>query len=106
MKHIFLTAAAVIAFGASAQAGTLQAESLVCMSQKLIKKYEKHQVAGEQRFMEDMIDRAQCYIQKRPAEAAVTDTSGTYIRLELLGGNRVWVNASNYGVEGETSISR
>ena len=73
-----------------ANANVLKADSVACISEKYLSKYERFVESEENVFVKDMLGRAQCYVNKREIQASVLNEVGDHVRLELIDGHRVW----------------
>ena len=96
MKNLIWLAGLFVVCGMPAQAGQLDAGSVVCISQKYLEKYEDLEEKQEETFLENMRKRVQCVEKKRNTEALQVAKVGEHIQIELPEGFKVWTNADNF----------
>jgi N-acetylmuramic acid 6-phosphate (MurNAc-6-P) etherase len=85
-------------------AGTVLADTVACVSQKALVKYNGLMAKGHEKFAEQLIERADCFVQKDAVEAIKTAGTTPYAYVETVNGHKMWVDAVRFVEDAKKEI--
>lgn len=88
----FLVLATMFMFPLVSQAVEVKEDSVVCISQKVLKRYERLESENEQDFLKMMRQKAECVEMKAPFRVVILSEIGDYAKIERLNGMELWTN--------------
>jgi hypothetical protein len=76
---------------ATAQAVEVKEDSVWCVSQKTLARYESVKELDDKTYAERMLNKADCVERSKGVSAMLTRDSGEYVELEMTNGLSIWV---------------
>ncbi len=87
---------AFICASSIAQAGTLTKNSIYCISQKALVKFNQYSEQSAIDLRNDLIEKADCVLKKKDEDVFVKSHVGDVVNVTLSSGFDVWVNKEDF----------